>query len=221
LKVFLVVSLLLLSISIFALSKPIALLLNDGDYLDTTSLIEKALKDLKVDYKLYRTFLGEFPEKGSYSAIILSGGSDMSAFFNSDGSAKETVKLITESNVSVLGICMGHQLIGKIYGASLIYLEERGWIKVKKLKDNILFTGIPEIFNVWENHMYALNKVPEDFELLAIGESGSIQVIKHREKPIYGVQFHPEKGDNKKFNHGFMVLLNFITLVEYYDSKSY
>jgi GMP synthase (glutamine-hydrolysing) len=92
---------------------------------------------------------------------------------------------------------------------------------VKKLKDNILFTGIPEIFNVWENHMYALNKVPEDFKLLAVGESGSIQVIKHREKPIYGVQFHPEKGDNKKFNHGFMVLLNFITLVEYYDSKSY
>ncbi|WP_063727649.1 gamma-glutamyl-gamma-aminobutyrate hydrolase family protein [Kosmotoga sp. DU53] len=220
-KVFLVVSLLLLSISIFALNKPIALLLNDGDYLNTTSLIEKALKDLKVDYKLYRTFLGEFPEKGSYSGIICSGGSDMSAFFNNDGSAKETVKLITESNVPVLGICMGHQLIGKIYGASLIYLEERGWIEVKELKDNVLFTGLPEVFNVWENHMYTLNKVPEDFELLAIGESGSIQVIKHREKPIYGVQFHPEKGDNKKFNHGFMVLLNFITLVEYYDSKSY
>lgn len=204
----------------FSLSRPVALLQNDSDYQDGDSFIEKALRNLGADYVVYRTFRGEFPKKGEYSALIISGGNSMAAYFTNSGHAKDSIKLITEADVPVLGICMGFQLIGRIYNSALIISEERGWRKLKIVKDDVLLTGIPEEFYAWENHLFTLKSLPKDFELLAINESGSIQMMKHKSKNIYGVQFHPEKGDSDRFNHGYMVLVNFLTLVEYLDRKN-
>ncbi|OAA31709.1 hypothetical protein AT15_02470 [Kosmotoga arenicorallina S304] len=211
-----------LSISVvsFSLSHPIALLQNDSDYPDGGSFIEKALDKLNADYEVYRTFRGEFPKKGEYSALIISGGNSMAAYFSNSGHAKASVELIKDADVPVLGICMGFQIIGRIYGSALIISEERGWRKLKIVKDDVLLTGIPEEFNAWENHLFTLNRLPKEFELLVINESGSIQMMKHKSKYIYGVQFHPEKGDLDRFNHGYMVLVNFLTLVEYLNRKN-
>ncbi|WP_053001095.1 type 1 glutamine amidotransferase [Kosmotoga pacifica] len=210
----------IVSVACFSLSKPIALLQNDSDYPNGGSPIENALKKLGVDYVVYRTFLGEFPERGSYSALIISGGNNMAAYFSNSGEPKKPTSLITDAEVPVLGICMGFQLIGRIYGSSLVVLEERGWRKLKIMKDDILLTGIPEEFFAWENHLFSLKDLPKGFELLVVNETGSIQMIKHKKEYIYGVQFHPEKGDNENFNHGYMVLLNFLTLVEHLDNQS-
>jgi len=208
-----------MSVMCFSLSHPIALLQNDSDYSNGNSYIEQALKKLGVDYVVYRAFLGEFPKNREYSALIISGGNSMTAYFTNSGKARDSVKLITEADVPVLGICMGFQLIGRIYGSSLIVSEERGWRKLKIVKDDVLLTGIPDEFFAWENHLFTLKSLPKNFELLAVNDSGSIQMIKHKSKYVYGVQFHPEKGDSERFNHGYMVLLNFLTLVEYLDEK--
>jgi GMP synthase (glutamine-hydrolysing) len=203
--------------SIFALEAPLALLLNNADYGENLSPLEKFLKKNEIPYTLYKTFQGEFPEVDDYSALIVGGGSSFLNYFNGNNEELTGVELIKKSSKPVLGICLGCQIIGKAYDVELKFDEERKWNILDIVKEDIIFTGVPEKCNVWENHLYALADIPEDFELLATDADGTIQIIKHQEKYIYGFQFHPEKDDGKKINHGSMLFFNFIALVEYLE----
>ncbi len=202
---------------LFALEEPLAFLLNNADYGNSLSPLEKFLKDNDIPYKLYRTYENEFPEDDNYSAIIVGGGSSFYNYFDSSGDFLDGVEIIMNTSKPVLGICLGHQIIGKAYGVELKFDEERKWNILDIVKDDIIFTGVPEKSNVWENHLYALSEIPDVFDLLATDSDGTIQVIKHKEKYIYGFQFHPEKDDGKKINHGKMIFLNFIAIVEYLE----
>lgn len=200
-------------------SLPIAVLINSPLYEERVSAVEIALIEFGTHYNVYMAFEDEFPEPGSYSAIIVTGGLTMASYFDDDGEYLNGSYLIKQADVPVLGICLGNQIIGRLYGSGLKEFEQRGWSIVKKVKDDILLENIPDTFNAWQNHAFVLSRVPEGFELLCDGDFDSIQMIKHKELPIYGVMFHPEKSNGSRENHAKLVLANFVELVKENDHK--
>jgi GMP synthase-like glutamine amidotransferase len=87
----------------------------------------------------------------------------------------------------VLGICAGMQTIGVVFGLQLTKCLEIGMTRVTTLKDNSLFS---DEFRVYSLHNYS---VQSSAEFDALAESAQcLQAVKHRQKPLYGVLFHPE-----------------------------
>lgn len=119
-----------------------------------------------------------------YGRVILSG-----APLRDNGFArgKERFSWIRDCGIPVLGICAGMQAIGLAFGSSLEECTEIGMVEVKAVKDNLLFSSD---FRAYGLHNRAV-RPSGDLEILA--RSGKcIQAVKHRDKAIYGVLFHPE-----------------------------
>jgi GMP synthase (glutamine-hydrolysing) len=109
----------------------------------------------------------------------------------------------------LLGICFGHQLIGLIHGARVSKMrEDRTLQEIEVVKDDILFERLPDIFEMQEDHCEHIS-VPHGFDLLACSDACINEAMKHRDKPIYGLQFHPEVSGN----FGHVLLANFANLV--------
>lgn len=106
----------------------------------------------------------------------------------------------------LLGICAGHHITAFMYGADLLRSEEpeSGDFEVEIIKDDALFKGLPTTFTVKQMHNDSVT-VPKDFELLATSETCVNQLMKHKQKPHYTCQFHPEF-----YNH--QLINNFITI---------
>lgn len=195
--------------------KPVAILINDWDFETEMSDLEKALIKLGVsDFKIYRTYYNEFPERGTFSALIIGGGTSMNKYFDDYGNMQRGAKLIESLTVPVLGICMGSQIIERIYGGWLEPFEQRGWSEINVVKDDLILKGLHSNFEAWENHGFGLAVLPEEFEILCSGENDSIQMMKHKNLPIYATLFHPEKQDLEKESSGKAILKNFIDLVK-------
>lgn len=112
----------------------------------------------------------------------------------------------------ILGICVGHQLMAVYYGgkAGPSEIPEYGLAKVEILEEDDLFKGIPREFLAWESHNDEVKTV-KDFTILALSENCKIQAIKHKAKPHYGIQFHPEVNDTE---HGEEIYRNFVQIVK-------
>jgi GMP synthase (glutamine-hydrolysing) len=146
----------------------------------------------------------------AYSLIILSGSSKFPVQGNED-ILKAEIELIQNSNVPIVGICLGHELIAHAFGAELVHLgmNHKGLYNVTVTKSHEIFGG-KDTFSVYENHQYGITTVPTSLEALA-ESSNSIAVVKHRDKPIYGFQFHPEHMTDQQF--GDEVFLNLFKLL--------
>ena len=106
----------------------------------------------------------------------------------------------------VLGICAGHHITGFVYGSKILRSEEpeSGDFLVNVIKSDPLFNGMGNTFSVKQMHNDSIT-LPKDFELLATSETCHNQLMKHRKKPLYTCQFHPEY-----FNH--KLIRNFVAL---------
>jgi anthranilate synthase component 2 len=117
--------------------------------------------------------------------------------------------------IPILGVCLGHQAIGRAFGAqvnraqtvmhgktSIIYHDRRG-----------VFEGLPERFQVMRYHSLAIDRatLPGCLEISAWTDDGEIMGVRHRELSIEGVQFHPE---SLASDHGHAMLRNFLKLTE-------
>jgi len=114
----------------------------------------------------------------------------------------------------ILGICLGHQALVEYLGGSLMQLHPviHGQAHALKiLKNDMIFNEIPGVSRVGLYHSWAVNEkdLPENLEVLAVSEQGVIMAIKHKDYPVYGVQFHPESHIT---DHGYTLLSNFIEL---------
>ncbi len=94
---------------------------------------------------------------------------------------------LREANKPVLGICAGMQTVGVVFGLVLIRSLEIGMTPITTLNPNPLFSGM---FKAYSLHNYCVES-SDEFEVLAESEK-CVQAIKHKQKPIYGVLFHPE-----------------------------
>ena len=99
--------------------------------------------------------------------------------------------------IPLLGVCLGHQAICAAFGATVTYAKALMHGKqsvVRQEGDCPLFIGCPEIFSVARYHSLAADPatMPDCLEVTARTEDGEVMAVRHREYPIFGVQFHPE-----------------------------
>jgi GMP synthase-like glutamine amidotransferase len=117
-------------------------------------------------------------------AIVLSG---VPLKDNKFMEQKEEFGWIKDCGKPILGICAGMQIIGMLFGSSIIESKEIGMTDVKMEKENALFSSN---LRVYELHNYSVEP-SDEFEVLAVSEK-CVQAIKHKDRDIYGVLFHPE-----------------------------
>ncbi|MBQ6105293.1 MAG: aminodeoxychorismate/anthranilate synthase component II [Lachnospiraceae bacterium] len=114
--------------------------------------------------------------------------------------------------IPILGVCLGHQAICAAFGATVTYAKRlmHGKQSIAKLDtDCPLFAGCPEKTPVARYHSLAADPdtIPEVLTVTAMTEDGEVMAVKHRDYPIYGVQFHPE---SILTPHGKQILRNFL-----------
>ena len=146
-------------------------------------------------------------EEVSPKAIILSGGpSSVYA-----PGAPKIPEWILELGVPVLGICYGFQLLALMLGGVVERGRgEYGRTKVRLVKNDLLFDGWESVEVVWMSHSDYVARVPSGVDVLAVSENGYIAAFRAQDKPVYGVQFHPEVTHTPK---GKLLLYNFAVKV--------
>ena len=115
-------------------------------------------------------------------------------------------------SIPVLGVCLGHQAICAAFGGVVTYaksLMHGKQSRVRQASGCPLFEGCPEEFPVARYHSLAADEstLPECLEVTARTEDGEVMAVRHREYPIFGVQFHPESimtPEGKKILQNFM-----------------
>ena len=178
-----------------------------------TQLIARRIREAGVfseiisHKKVSKTLILEQSIKG----IILSGGPlnvyDNNKFnFNKD---------ILKSNVPILGICFGHQILSKELGGKVKKSNKRefGLVEIKKISNSLLtknFFNKNNKNNVWMSHADQVSKMPDKFKLIASSKNSNLTIIENNDNKFYGVQFHPEVTHTNK---GKILLKNFLFLI--------
>ncbi|MEJ6583808.1 MAG: gamma-glutamyl-gamma-aminobutyrate hydrolase family protein [Crocinitomicaceae bacterium] len=120
----------------------------------------------------------------------------------------EKMSWIKSTTIPVLGICFGHQLIGLLHGAFGSKMrEDRDWQIVEAFEDSPLFNRLPNEIEMMQDHCETIS-IPENFLLIASSDACVNEVMQHKDKTIYGVQFHPEVSGN----HGRILIENFVNI---------
>ena len=117
------------------------------------------------------------------------------------------------ADLAILGVCLGHQAIGQAYGGEVIRAKSLMHGKTSKIRHDGkgLFKGIPDGFTGTRYHSLSVRRetLPAELEITAWTDDGEIMGFQHRERPVYGVQFHPESIATE---YGHELLANFLDL---------
>jgi GMP synthase (glutamine-hydrolysing) len=187
----------------------VLIVVNNGTHFLTE--MQSALASLEVAYELVPGYESLTPQTlGSYSGGILTGG-DVHVFEPHELAAVALdEQVISGAGVPILGICLGHQLIAHHYGATVEPLpapvDQQELIEV--VVDDLLFAGLATTLTVRVAHDDAVTKLTPPLIRLARSEIGDYEAIRHRTRPLYGLQFHPEASGET----GMSILRNFAEL---------
>lgn len=99
--------------------------------------------------------------------------------------------------IPILGVCLGHQAIGEVFGGEVIRAKQpmHGKTSMVLHREDPLFEGIPNPFQATRYHSLVINtmKLPDELQPIAFSvDDTEIMAVKHKDYPVYGVQFHPE-----------------------------
>ncbi|HBC85533.1 MAG TPA: anthranilate/aminodeoxychorismate synthase component II [Lentisphaeria bacterium] len=129
------------------------------------------------------------------------------------GISCEAIRYFSSRKIPVLGVCLGHQCVGQVFGGRIIHAPNLMHGKVSKIvhSGKGIFKGIPDKFTATRYHSLVIDpkKVPEELEVTARTSDGVIMAVQHKSLPVYGVQFHPE---SILTEHGHKLLKNFLKL---------
>ncbi|SEB63983.1 aminodeoxychorismate synthase component I [Streptomyces melanosporofaciens] len=119
--------------------------------------------------------------------------------------------IILDGALPLLGVCLGHQGVGLLSGARVVRAPEPRHGRLSRVAHDGsgLFTGLPSPFDVVRYHSLTVTDLPEELRATAWTEDGVLMGIAHRERPLWGVQFHPESICTE---HGRLLLGNFADL---------
>jgi GMP synthase (glutamine-hydrolysing) len=149
----------------------------------------------------------------NYGKVILSGRRLYSKDTNVVNS--RIIKRCFENNIPVLGICYGAEILALTLGGTLRRMDNpvHETIPVTLLKSSPLLSVTNtatalSTMHVFESHRYCVAKLPQDFEVLASSDHCKYEVFSHKNKRLFGTQFHPEKSGTEGLN----LLSNFLNL---------
>lgn len=122
-----------------------------------------------------------------------------------------SAEALTDSGLPVLGVCLGHQGLCYLYGGRVVGAPEprHGRLSAVLHDGQDLFDGIPSPFRAVRYHSLAIADLPSVLEPQAWADDGVLMAVRHRERPMWGVQFHPESVCTE---HGRRLLENFAAL---------
>jgi GMP synthase (glutamine-hydrolysing) len=173
-----------------------------NNYGQTCHLIHRSLRDLGMDAKLVaNTSSVDDILKQQPDGLVFSGGPTM----DRAGNGENLIKI----DKPILGICLGHQLMAKAYGGELRTGQYGGFARVDidVIEEDDILKGIGPKTVVWASHSDEIAKMPPDFVVLARSNICEYEAIRHKSKPLYGVQWHPEVSHTEK---GILLLKNFL-----------
>jgi len=150
------------------------------------------LEDLDCEVVVKRNDQLTLEEVDAFDKIVLSPGPGIP---DEAGLLKEIIAKYAPTK-SILGVCLGQQAIGEVFGGSLINLEEvyHGIAtKINIVKDDILFDGLSKKIEVGRYHSWVVDEnLPDELEATSVDENGQIMSLRHKEYNVCAVQFHPE-----------------------------
>ena len=167
------------------------------------------LSSLKANVEVFRNDQITENEiiKKKYNKIVISPGPGNP---NQAGNCLRIVKKLYKK-IPILGVCLGHQIIGQVFGSKIIQakkLMHGKTSKIKSLSAGIL-KNLPKSFEATRYHSLIIDKktLSKDLKITALTKDGIIMGIMHKKYNIHGVQFHPE---SIKTTIGIKILRNFI-----------
>lgn len=176
-----------------------------NNYGQFAHLIHRAVRDLGTHCELIKNTLSVDELRSlDPDGLILSGGPTMER----TGNCK---RYVTEIQLPILGICLGHQLIAEAFGGSVRKGTLGGYaeVVVEICDPDEILRDISRRIKTWASHADEVDRLPNDFTRLARSDVCDVEAMKHAAKPIYGVQWHPEVAHTEAGN---TVLSNFINI---------
>ncbi len=151
------------------------------------------IKELGADVTVVRNNQFSLEELAAFDRIVLSPGPGIPS---EAGLLLDVIRRYAGVK-PILGVCLGHQAIGEVFGAKLENLSDvfHGvTTEARQLVDTPLFAGLPEHFPVGRYHSWVVAKTsfPDCLEMIAESNEGMIMALRHRTHNVYGIQFHPE-----------------------------
>ena len=156
------------------------------------------------------------------SHIILSGQSHPWNRYSPESLAG-VFEVIKKAPQPILGVCGGHQQMALAFGAPVDLMarlepgegyegakRERGYFPIETSRGGI-FKDLPQKITVWHSHFDEVKELPKGFRRTASNQACAIQAMEHTERPLFGVQFHPELF-NEDHPDGRQVIENFLRM---------
>ena len=147
--------------------------------------------------------------KRRYNKIVISPGPGNP---NQSGNCIKIVKSLYKK-IPILGVCLGHQIIGQVFGSKIIQARKLMHGKTSKIttKKNGILKNLPKTFEATRYHSLIIDKksLSSDLEITAETKDGLIMGVQHKKYDVHGVQFHPESIKTKL---GMKILKNFIRI---------
>ena len=147
--------------------------------------------------------------KRKYSKIVISPGP------GNPNQSGNCLKIVTSlhKRIPILGVCLGHQIIGQVFGSKIIQARKLMHGKTSKIisKKVGILKNLPKIFEATRYHSLIIDKksLSKDLEITAETKDGLIMGVQHKKYDVHGVQFHPESIKTKL---GIKILKNFIRI---------
>lgn len=167
--------------------------------------------EINPDVKVFRNDAITIEElmKMDIKHIIISPGP---GFPSDSGISKNVIKKLGK-DIPILGVCLGHQAIGEVFGGKIVHANKMIHGKTSMIKHNEtdLFKDVQNPLEVTRYHSLVVekNSISDELIITAQSSDGEIMGLKHKKYPIYGVQFHPESISTKG---GKKILKNFLEL---------
>ncbi|GAA1266901.1 aminodeoxychorismate/anthranilate synthase component II [Saccharothrix xinjiangensis] len=151
------------------------------------------LAQLGVECVVRRNDVVELDEVGDVGGVLVSPGPSTP---EKAGRSMDVIRHCADRGVPVLGVCLGHQAIGAVWGGTVDLAPEllHGKTSVVHHQGAGVLKGLPSPFTATRYHSLTVlpDTVPAEFEVTGLTETGVVMAMRHRELPVEGVQFHPE-----------------------------
>ncbi|MBQ9169573.1 MAG: aminodeoxychorismate/anthranilate synthase component II [Bacteroidaceae bacterium] len=163
------------------------------NYDSFTYNLSHLVKALGAEVTVFRNDQFEMPWLEAFDKIILSPGPGIPS---EAGLLLDVIRSYA-GRKPILGVCLGHQAIGEVFGGTLLNLSDvyHGVATpVDVTTDDYLFEGLPKTFEVGRYHSWVVDTegLPDCLEVTSVSQEGFIMSLRHREFDIRGIQYHPE-----------------------------